>query len=95
MVPAIRDASPPWRPRMEGAVLLETNMKFMTYAQNHDGEREFFIEAFNDDGEPSTKFVYIVQQKDGMKPEMEIIKLPRTKVKQFAEQLLTAVEKFK
>lgn len=80
---------------MEGVVLLETNMKFMTYAQNHDGEREFFIEAFNDDGEPSTKFVYIVQQKDGMKPEMEIVKLPRTMVKEFAEQLLAAVEKFK
>lgn len=70
-------------------------MKFMTYAQNHDGERDFFIEAFNDDGERSDKFVYIVQQKDGMKPEMEIVKLPRDQVKEFAEKLLAAVENFK
>lgn len=69
-------------------------MKFMTYVQNHDGNRDFFVDAFNDDGEPSTKFVYIVQQKDGMKPEMEILKLPRTMVKEFAEKLLAAVETF-
>jgi len=52
--------------------------KRLIYLQNHDGEREWVLDAFTDEDFTKNQYIYLCQHSDGNKTELEIIKIPRS-----------------
>jgi hypothetical protein len=68
--------------------------KRLTYIQNHDGNRRWTIEPFNDGDFNSNDYIYLCQHSDGHLTELDIVKIPRNQWNELVELVSKSLEEF-
>lgn len=70
--------------------------KNLTYIANHDGNRKWILDRFEDScSDPDAKFIYLCQLRDSDANTRDIIVIPRSEWPKLVESINEALKEFK
>ena len=69
--------------------------KNLTYIANHDGNRKWLLDRFDDEAKPKTEYIYLCQLRDSNANSHDIVIIPREDWPKIIEEINKALEEFK